>query len=135
LFVKKVVEGREGREKVYGEKSGLKKPYFFYFIIAKGRFVSTISQRAIHYLIKKMSDSSVSWIGLALSALLVIDKLLSKSKKIKCTCCGSEFEASENLSTPMTPRQKVNQTEELKTIKLETIHESQIKLEEVNKKD
>ena len=82
-----------------------------------------------------MSETSVGWIGLALSALLVIDKLLSKSKKIKCKCCGSEFEASEILSTPMTPRQKVNQTEELKTIKLETIHESQIKIEEVNKKD
>ena len=82
-----------------------------------------------------MSDSSVGWVGLGLSALLIIDKLVSKSKKIKCKCCGSEFEASEMLSTPMSPRRKADEPEELKTIKLETIHESPQKEEEVNKKD
>lgn len=49
-----------------------------------------------------MSDSSVSWIGLAISVVLIIDKLVSKSKKVKCKCCGcSEFEAD---SSPQSPR-------------------------------
>ena len=32
------MEGREGREKVYGEKSGIKKPSFLLFIIAREDF-------------------------------------------------------------------------------------------------
>jgi|LakMenEpi03Aug12_release.lakeMendotaPanAssembly.Ray.scaffolds.fasta_scaffold45576_4 hypothetical protein len=82
-----------------------------------------------------MSESSVSWIGLALSALLVLDKLLSKSKKVKCKCCGSEFEASEILSTPMTPRPKEQSSTELSSIKTEIEEEKPVKLETINKKD
>lgn len=76
-----------------------------------------------------MSDTSVSWIGLALSALLVLDKLLSKSKKIKCKCCGSEFEASESLSTPMTPKQTSKTDMELGKVKVEHIQDEPIKTE------
>ena len=79
-----------------------------------------------------MSDASISWIGLALSALLVIDKLLSKSKKVKCKCCGSEFEASESLSTPMSPRKTNEPKIELDTIKAECIKQEP---DEVNKTD
>lgn len=82
-----------------------------------------------------MSESSVSWIGLALSALLVLDKLLTKSKKVKCKCCGSEFEASENLSTPMTPRPKEQSSTELSSIKTEIEEDKPVKLETINKKD
>jgi len=82
-----------------------------------------------------MSESSVSWIGLALSALLVLDKLLSKSKKVKCKCCGSEFEASEILSTPMTPRTKEQSSTDLSSIKTEIEEENPVKLETINKKD
>jgi hypothetical protein len=82
-----------------------------------------------------MSDVSVSWIGLGLSALLVLDKLLSKSKKVKCKCCGSEFEASESLSTPMTPKVNVQEVLELGKVKIENIKEEPVEPEEVNKKD
>jgi hypothetical protein len=82
-----------------------------------------------------MSDVSVSWIGLALSALLVVDKLLSKSKKIKCKCCGSEFEASESLSTPMSPKMASQPTIEISTIKADNIKLETIQEEPVNKKD
>jgi hypothetical protein len=51
-----------------------------------------------------MSDSSISWIGLAISVVLMIDKMISKSKKVKCKCCGcSEFEAD---ASPQTPKMK-----------------------------
>jgi hypothetical protein len=82
-----------------------------------------------------MSDMSVSWIGLGLSALLVLDKLLSKSKKVKCKCCGSEFEASESLSTPMTPKTVSQAILELGTVKIENIKEEPIETEAINKKD
>jgi hypothetical protein len=82
-----------------------------------------------------MSDVSVSWIGLGLSALLVLDKLLSKSKKVKCKCCGSEFEASESLSTPMTPKATAQTILELGKVKIENIKEEPVEPEEVNKKD
>ena len=52
-----------------------------------------------------MSDTSISWIGLAISVVLMIDKLVSKSKKVKCKCCGcSEFEADSSPQTPKTQR-------------------------------
>ena len=82
-----------------------------------------------------MSDASVSWIGLGLSALLIIDKLLSKSKKVRCKCCGSEFEASESLSTPMSPKAMSKKDVELSTVKLENIKEETVDTEQVNKKD
>jgi len=82
-----------------------------------------------------MSDASVSWIGLALSALLVIDKLLSKSKKVKCKCCGSEFEASESLSTPMSPKATSHTNIEIQTVKTDNIKQEPVDNEEVNKKD
>ena len=82
-----------------------------------------------------MSDASVSWIGLGLSALLVLDKLLSKSKKVRCKCCGSEFEASESLSTPMSPKAMSKTDVDLSTVKLENIKEETVDTEPVNKKD
>jgi hypothetical protein len=53
-----------------------------------------------------MSDTSISWIGLAISVVLMIDKLVSKSKKVKCKCCGcSEFEADlKDSKHPQTPK-------------------------------
>lgn len=49
-----------------------------------------------------MADDSISWIGLALSALLVIDKFFTKNKMKKCKCCGAcfEFEGSPDASSP-----------------------------------
>jgi DNA polymerase II large subunit len=82
-----------------------------------------------------MSDASVSWIGLALSALLILDKLLSKSKKVKCKCCGSEFEASESLSTPMTPKAVIDTAIQMGNIKTEIEEVVQVKEELTNKKD
>ena len=79
----------------------------------EGSFESTISRKKSVLLFKKMSETSVSWIGLGLSALLIIDKLVSKSKKVKCKCCGSEFEASE-LDSPM---QQKNNTQ-LETVQI-----------------
>jgi hypothetical protein len=46
-------------------------------------------------------SESVSWVGLGISALLVVDKLFTKSKKIKCSCCGSQFEADSSISSPV----------------------------------
>ena len=58
-----------------------------------------------------MSDSSISWIGLAISVVLMIDKMISKSKKVKCKCCGcSEFEAD---TSPQTPKMKKQPTPHL----------------------
>jgi hypothetical protein len=82
-----------------------------------------------------MSDSSISWIGLGLSALLILDKLLTKSKKVKCKCCGSEFEASEFLSTPMSPAVARQTEAELSSVKLETIKEEHIEVEARIKKE
>jgi hypothetical protein len=82
-----------------------------------------------------MSDMSVSWIGLALSVLLVLDKLLTKSKRVKCKCCGSEFEASESLSTPMTPKAASQPALELSTVKTENIKQEPVEVEPINKKD
>jgi hypothetical protein len=54
-----------------------------------------------------MSDSSVSWVGLAISVVLIIDKLVSKSKKVKCKCCGcSEFEADSSPQSPISHKQE-----------------------------
>jgi hypothetical protein len=78
---------------------------------------------------------SVSWIGLGLSALLILDKLFSKSKKVKCKCCGSEFEASESLSTPMSPKLAGETNIEVTTIKAENIKQEPIEKEPINKKD
>jgi hypothetical protein len=129
------MEGREGREGNTSYKVRTKKTLIFYFIYSEGRFESTISQTVNSLINKKMSDVSVSWIGLGLSALLVLDKLLSKSKKVKCKCCGSEFEASESLSTPMTPKATAQTILELGKVKIENIKEEPVELEEVNKKD
>jgi hypothetical protein len=82
-----------------------------------------------------MSDMSVSWIGLGLSVLLVLDKLLTKSKRVKCKCCGSEFEASESLSTPMTPKPVSQPVLELSTVKTENIKQEPVEVETINKKD
>jgi hypothetical protein len=82
-----------------------------------------------------MSDSSISWIGLGLSALLILDKLLTKSKKVKCKCCGSEFEASEFLSTPTSPTAARQTEAELSSVKLETIKEEHIEVEARIKKE
>jgi hypothetical protein len=135
LFVKKVMEGREGREKDLRRKVLAKKTLIFYFYNSEGRFQSTISRRVNSLINKKMSDVTVSWIGLALSALLVIDKLLSKSKKVKCKCCGSEFEASESLSTPMTPKATGQTNIEIQAVKTVNIKQEPVDNEEVNKKD
>jgi len=82
-----------------------------------------------------MSDMSVSWIGLGLSVLLVLDKLLTKSKRVKCKCCGSEFEASESLSTPMTPKPVSQPALELSTVKTENIKQEPVEVETINKID
>jgi hypothetical protein len=82
-----------------------------------------------------MSDMSVSWIGLGLSALLILDKLFSKSKKVKCKCCGSEFEASESLSTPMSPKMASQPNIEMHIVKTENIKLEPIDEETINKKD
>lgn len=82
-----------------------------------------------------MSDMSVSWIGLGLSVLLVLDKLLTKSKRVKCKCCGSEFEASESLSTPMAPKAVSQPALELSTVKTENIKQEPVEVETINKKD
>lgn len=82
-----------------------------------------------------MSESSVSWIGLALSALLVLDKLLSKSKKVKCKCCGSEFEASEILSTPISPKIERHAEPDSLSIKLETVKVEHKKTEATTNKE
>ncbi len=129
------MEGREGREKDLRRKVLAKKTLIFYFYNSEGRFQSTISRRVNSLINKKMSDVTVSWIGLALSALLVIDKLLSKSKKVKCKCCGSEFEASESLSTPMTPKATGQTNIEIQAVKTVNIKQEPVDNEEVNKKD
>lgn len=46
-----------------------------------------------------MSDS-VSWVGLGLSALLVLDKFLTKNRMKKCKCCGACFEFEGVPETP-----------------------------------
>jgi hypothetical protein len=64
-----------------------------------------------------MSDSSISWIGLAFSVLLMIDKLISKSKKVKCKCCGSEFEADTSPQTPR-PQKRTQEKEHTENIEI-----------------
>lgn len=46
-----------------------------------------------------MSDS-VTWISFALSALLVLDKFLTKNKLKKCKCCGACFEFESQILPP-----------------------------------
>lgn len=54
-----------------------------------------------------MSDS-VSWIGLGLSALLVLDKFLTKNKLKRCKCCGACFEFE---GQPEPPKRKSSKEE------------------------
>lgn len=66
-----------------------------------------------------MTDGSVSWIGLGLSALLIIDKLVSRSKRMKCKCCGACFEMESTLSTSPQPHRRKSKQHELEDIKIE----------------
>ena len=54
-------------------------------------------------------ENSVSWIGLGLSALLVLDKFLTKNRLKKCKCCGACFEF-EGLPDSISPRHKPQDT-------------------------
>lgn len=56
-----------------------------------------------------MSDS-VSWVGLGLSALLIIDKFLTKNRLKKCKCCGACFEFE---GVPETPKPHHHTTDEI----------------------
>lgn len=47
-----------------------------------------------------MSDS-VSWVALGTSALLLLDKFLTKNKLKKCKCCGACFEfQADTIASP-----------------------------------
>jgi hypothetical protein len=50
---------------------------------------------------------SVSWISLGLSALLVLEKFLTKNKLKRCKCCGACFEF-ESQSSPSPSHHKQN---------------------------
>lgn len=64
-----------------------------------------------------MSDS-VSWIGLGLSALLIIDKFLTRNKLKKCKCCGACFEFE---GVPETPKPKYDKQNTSPTIEITKI--------------
>jgi hypothetical protein len=47
----------------------------------------------------------------------MIDKLISKSKKVKCKCCGSEFEADTSPQTPR-PQKRTQEKEHTENIEI-----------------
>jgi len=69
-----------------------------------------------------MSDSSVSWIGLGLSALLIVDKLVSRSKRLTCKCCGLEVDSQSTLSPIERPTRK--RSIDIHEVKIEKVQES-----------
>lgn len=58
---------------------------------------------------------SVSWISFALSALLVLEKFLSKNKLKKCKCCGAciEFESQPQERRKSNDKTKNNELDEV----------------------
>ena len=58
---------------------------------------------------------SVSWISFALSALLVLEKFLSKNKFKKCKCCGAcfEFESQPQERRKSNDKTKNNELDEV----------------------
>lgn len=59
-----------------------------------------------------MNTDSVSWVSLGLSALLILDKFLTKNTIKKCKCCGACIEF-ETASSP-----KGNKPPEIETTSL-----------------
>jgi hypothetical protein len=63
-------------------------------------------------------ENSVSWIGFGLSALLIVDKFITKNRLKKCKCCGACFEF-EGLPDPSSPKNKHDSN--LPTIEIQNI--------------